>query len=149
MSNVFGKSEAQRYLDAITREGRTITVNLTINDAEKAQAMMATLHGHNVEQFGVTVEGWGFYNTALAEERRKAAMIALTEKFNEQMAHLAALDDRDFLTAAELSGDEEPEVNHQQTTFTAPHAGIFTLNTERGYERLFLEKGVTVNGHPI
>ena len=88
---------AEEYLKEVTREGKTITINIEIRDAEKAKALMATMYGKNIEEFGVVVKSWGFWDTQTANELRLEAIKQEIDRHNNEIKCLYSMLDRQFL----------------------------------------------------
>ena len=90
-------SDAQEYLNAVTKEGKVITVNLKIVDSSLAQDLMGTMHNQNIDKFGVCVESWGFWDLKKANELRFDLLKAENERHQQRLADIFHTHDRELL----------------------------------------------------
>ncbi len=93
--------DAKDFLDALTEEGKEITVNIKIEDPEKAADLMDTMHNRNINYFGVSVQSWGFWDIKKAQELRIKAMSDEVARHQEAMFNLVNKRDQQYLEEAE------------------------------------------------
>ena len=91
------KEDAKKCLDAITSEGRVISINIKICDAKKAEELLGTMYDKNIEQFGVAVQSWGFWDIQKANALRIKAMTAEVDRHQQEMQNLINKRDQDYL----------------------------------------------------
>lgn len=89
--------KAEEYLEAITAEGKEITINIKIKDPKKAAELLWTMYGKNVDKYGVEVQSWGFWDIKKAQEIRIASMVTEIERHRQAMKDLTGKYDQDLL----------------------------------------------------
>jgi len=90
--------ESQDFLAALTKEGKEITINVKICDAEKATELLSTMNNdEKIGQFGVAVQSWGFWDIQKASSLRVNAMMDETERHYQEMHNLMNKRDQDYL----------------------------------------------------
>ena len=89
---------AKECLDELTKEGKEITINIKINDSEKASRLMGTMYGYHSDEFGVSVESWGFWDVQKANSLRITAMNKEVSRHQEAMQSLTYKSDLDYLS---------------------------------------------------
>ncbi len=91
------KDDNKKVLNALTAEGKEITINIKIVDSEKAQSLMGTMYDYDIETFGVKVTSWGFWDTQEAQRRRVQAMFDEIERHKKSMETLRYKSDQEYL----------------------------------------------------
>ena len=97
------KSDAQKHLDAVTAEGKEITINVEIKDREKAQQLMATMHNQNVDEFGVVVTSWGFWDIQKAQKLRIEMLEQAARDYQLITGNISSMTDRAILEINSVS----------------------------------------------
>lgn len=82
------KTESQTIMDECCQVGKTITANLTIKDQGLASKLMSTMHNHNVDYFGVSVDSWGLYDIQAAYKRREELIAEENERHYARIKYL-------------------------------------------------------------
>lgn len=92
---------AQEYLEAVTAEDREITINIKICDSEKAKDLLGTMYDKNIDQFGVAVQSWGFWDIQKANKLRIESINAEIERHQQIIRDLMYKTDQEYLTEAD------------------------------------------------
>lgn len=91
------KSNGQKALDSLTEVGKEITINIEIADQEKAQRLMGTMYRKNIEEFGVSVTSWGFWDTSKASQLRLEMIRSENDRHNIAISDIYSMTDREIL----------------------------------------------------
>ena len=73
----------QDLMGEVTLVGKVITINIEIVDRDKAQKLLATMYDKYVDELGVKVHEWGFYNNLRAEKIRLEKIISEIDRCKE------------------------------------------------------------------
>ena len=96
------KTNEQEYLDEVTKVGKEITINIKILDAEKAKQLLGTMYGKNVDEFGVEVQSWGFWDVTKANKLKQEAIEKEIQEHSERIQSLLYKSDLDYLSEEEV-----------------------------------------------
>ena len=99
------KTESQEILDSMTVAGKEMTINIEIADSAQAQQLMGTMYGHNVEEFGVKVTSWGFYDLSKANAERIRLIKSETERHQMKLSNIFSMSDRAILEQQSEEGE--------------------------------------------
>lgn len=88
---------AKEYMDAVTQEGKIISVNLEIINSSKAQDLLATMYDKNLDTLGVRVHEWGFWNILKANKIRMQLINEENSRHQTEMSSILCLRDLDLL----------------------------------------------------
>ena len=72
-------------LDSLTNVGKIISINIKIEDSAKAQELLRTMYGHNIDTFGVSVQSWGFSDIMGEQKAMIEDAKALAREYNESL----------------------------------------------------------------
>lgn len=90
-------TNARECLEVITTEGREITINIEIKDSEKAERLLGTMYGKPLEEFGVSVTSWGFWDITKANKLRLDMLEQENIRHQVALGNIRSMTDRAIL----------------------------------------------------